>query len=277
MRDGAVTMILNSAGRQPIPTRAEQLHLARLIQQGEAADATPKQRKAGQRARQRLVIGNMRLAVAVARRLMPRLKSGASLEFADLIQEAIIGLNTAALRFDPERGCSFSTYAVWWCRQSVQRLIQVQASTIRIPAHVQDMERRWNFRPPTQNLEQFCQEWQTNPASMEMILMVVNQARTRSFDGPHHPQDAESGLNLSEQIGGTSDDPLEQIDRRLMLDRLQAAMPEELALLERHVVKRDSTKELAKERSISATAMGRQLQRARQRLRTVLERDTGHC
>jgi DNA-directed RNA polymerase specialized sigma24 family protein len=43
------------------------------------------------------------------------------------------------------------------------------------------------------------------------------------------------------------------------------------------VVKRDSTKELAKERSISATAMGRQLQRARQRLRTVLERDTGHC
>ncbi|MFM1899771.1 MAG: hypothetical protein RLZZ216_347 [Cyanobacteriota bacterium] len=48
-------------------------------------------------------------------------------------------------------------------------------------------------------------------------------------------------------------------------------------VLERHVVKRDSTKELAKERSISATAMGRQLQRARQRLRTVLERDTGHC
>ena len=276
MRDGAVTMILNSAGRQPIPTRAEQLHLARLIQQGEAADATPKQRKAGQRARQRLVIGNMRLAVAVARRFLPRLKSGASLELADLIQEAIIGLNTAALRFDPERGCSFTTYAVWWCRQSVQRLIQVQATTIRIPAHVQDMERRWNFRPPTQDLKQFCLEWNIDPANLDMILMVVNQARTRSFDGPHHPQDSDGGLNLSEQISGANDDPLEQLDRRLLLDRLQAALPDELALLERHVVKRNSTKELAKERSISATAMGRQLQRARQRLRSVLEQDYGH-
>jgi RNA polymerase sigma factor (sigma-70 family) len=272
MRDGAVTLILNGAGRQPIPTRAEQLHLARLIQQGRAEGASRSQSRAGHRACQRLMSGNIRLAVTIARSFMPRLGKGSSLEFADLIQEAIIGLHTATQRFDPERGCSFSTYAVWWCRQSVHRLIQGQAHTIRLPAHVQDMERRWHLRPPGQCLDQFCAQWHTSPEAMRSVLTLVHQARTRSIDAAGGDQERE-GLGLAERLSGTASDPLEALERSLLLDRLAASLPEELALMERHVVKHHTTKAMAAESSISATAMGRRLNRARRKLRDALELD----
>jgi len=53
----------------------------------------------------------------------------------DLVQEGAIGLMTAAQKFDPERGVKFSTYAVWWIRQGINRALAEQGHTIRIPEH----------------------------------------------------------------------------------------------------------------------------------------------
>lgn len=57
------------------------------------------------------------------------------LGFEDLLQEGFSGLLEAASRFRPERGCKFVTYAAWWVRKPILRLITEQSQNIKIPAY----------------------------------------------------------------------------------------------------------------------------------------------
>jgi RNA polymerase nonessential primary-like sigma factor len=110
---------LNEIGRTRLLTADEEIELARAVQQG------------CQAARQRMIESNLRLVVNVARAYLRR-----GLPLLDLIEEGNLGLMRAVEKFDPDRGCRFSTYATWWIRQSVERAIMNQCRTIRLPIHV---------------------------------------------------------------------------------------------------------------------------------------------
>lgn len=84
-------------------------------------------------ARDELITSNVRLVVSVVRRYV---HNAGDLEFDDLIQEGVKGLHRAAVKFDPELGYKFSTYANWWIRQHVERAIDDTGSTIRLPVHL---------------------------------------------------------------------------------------------------------------------------------------------
>jgi len=121
----SLAQYLREIGRHRLLTRAEEVALSKRIEAGDAA------------ARTRMVESNLRLVVTVARAYAHR-----GVPLLDLIQEGTLGLMSAVERFDWRRGTKFSTYAVWWIRQAVDRAACVQAEPIRVPLHVHERRRR---------------------------------------------------------------------------------------------------------------------------------------
>ncbi|MCC6850593.1 MAG: RNA polymerase factor sigma-32 [Deltaproteobacteria bacterium] len=66
----------------------------------------------------KLVTGNLRLVVMIAREYQRSFRN-----LLDLVQEGNIGLMEAVKNFDPYRGVRFPSYAVWWIRAYVIRYV----------------------------------------------------------------------------------------------------------------------------------------------------------
>ena len=84
-------------------------------------------------ARNTLVTHNLRLVIAIAKTLRNR-----GLPLTDLIQEGSIGLMRAAEKYNWKFGYRFSTYALWWIRQSIVRSITDHRSTVRLPSYLHE-------------------------------------------------------------------------------------------------------------------------------------------
>jgi RNA polymerase sigma factor (sigma-70 family) len=79
-------------------------------------------------ARAKFIESNLKLVITVANRMAKRYGVGLS----DLVQEGNLGVIKAVQKFDPDKGFRFSTYAVWWIRQAMQRYLH-ENGLIRIP------------------------------------------------------------------------------------------------------------------------------------------------
>jgi RNA polymerase primary sigma factor len=80
------------------------------------------------KARDLMINSNLRLALSLANKY-----SATGYPVEELIQEANIGLIKAVDRFDYKKGFRFSTYAVWWIKQSLRRYLASQGH-IKFPA-----------------------------------------------------------------------------------------------------------------------------------------------
>ncbi|MDR0878883.1 MAG: RNA polymerase sigma factor RpoD/SigA [Treponema sp.] len=114
--ENVLSMYLREINRIPLLSREDEDNAAREAAKGSKA------------ARDKLVNGNLRFVVNVAKKYQ-----GQGLPLQDLISEGNIGLISAVERYDVEKGYHFISYAVWWIRQSILKAICEKSRMIRLP------------------------------------------------------------------------------------------------------------------------------------------------
>jgi len=114
-----IGLYFKSIRKYPLITLKQQKTLAAKVAMG------------SKKARKQMIEANLRLVISIAKRYLYK-----GLPLHDLIEEGNIGLIKAVERFNPAKGCKFSTYATFWIKQAIERGIINQADVVRLPIHV---------------------------------------------------------------------------------------------------------------------------------------------
>ena len=108
----------------------------KLLSNEETTDLFVRASGGDKEARDKLIAHNLKLVVKYAKLIKQSYKSNVPL--IDLIQAGNMGLMRAVEKFDFTRGYAFSTYAIWWIRQSIIRHIYESENSIRVPVHMSE-------------------------------------------------------------------------------------------------------------------------------------------
>ncbi|MGZ4408946.1 MAG: sigma-70 family RNA polymerase sigma factor, partial [Gaiellaceae bacterium] len=206
----SLQLFLNEAGRYPLLTAAQEVELAKRIEDGDT------------RAKDLLVNSNVRLVVSIAKRYQ-----GHGLTLLDLIQEGIIGLIRAAEKFDWRKGFKFSTYATWWIRQAVQRGVANKARVIRIPVHI--VEREQKISRAERELVATLERAPTEEEIAEKAKLPLKQVRevraaARSVASLDKPVGDDDSATFGDLFASDEPTPDEQVEVQLTEQALHEAV-----------------------------------------------------
>lgn len=157
-----VKIYLKEIGQYDILSKDEE---KRLLLEAKSGD---------EEAKNKIIVSNLRLVVNIAKSFINK-----GLGFIDLISEGNIGLINAIDKFDIEKGFRFSTYAVWWIRQSISRAVIDKGREIRIPSYKYDILSKINFfiskylseYQKYPNVDEISNELDINKEKIEKVLI----------------------------------------------------------------------------------------------------------
>ena len=112
----------------------EDIRKYKVLEKDEETELLKKAKAGDIEAKNKLILCNLRLVVNIAKNYVNR-----GLSLIDLISEGNFGLIYAIEKFDMEKGFRFSTYAVWWIKQSITKAIICKGRGIRIPSYKYDL------------------------------------------------------------------------------------------------------------------------------------------
>ena len=186
-------------------------------------------------AKYRMINGNVRLVVAIAKKFQYR-----GLNLLDLIDEGNIGLIEAVERFDYKRGCRFTTYGTWWIKQAIIKALADKGRMIRIPIHMLNTIKKCYMIA-----KHLTQELGRNPSTEELarymhtdvkkiILVHKLSQETASLD---LPVDTDQSTKLVDLIGDRQyDEPFETVFHLTLQDTLHRVL-HKLSAREMRIIK----------------------------------------
>ncbi|MGC9394680.1 MAG: sigma-70 family RNA polymerase sigma factor [Anaerolineae bacterium] len=288
MPDDSLSLYLNQMGELPLLSQEEEVVLAKKIECGQQAQEQLKaqveseltcdkiaelkrQVEEGEQARQHFIEANTRLVVSEAKRYR-----GSGLSFLDLIQAGNIGLIKAVDRFDYSMGNKFSTYAIWWIRQSIRRTLTNQGYTIRLPAHMR--QRMQRFERTARKLEKTF-GYPPTPEEVAAAMGIENVRkvrrllrigqRTLSLNAPVDGGDGTSELTSFIEDEGTPT-PSQQVQKHLLQEDIETLMDRVLSPRELEVLRRRFGFGGGEPQTLSAVAGD--LEVSRERVRQIEQR-----
>ena len=217
-------------------------------------------------ARDTLIRRNVRLVVSIAKRWAQQAATSSpdsrSLFYAggwdrpsldEAVQEGIMGLATAADRFDPDRGLRFSTYATHWVTNYVRQCFQVASVGMRVPSGFHDarskfktlLKRHYDTEGDAPSMDVIAEEMGIKLP--RLLLMLRMTKSTLSINAPLRP----GSFTRPGQAGGGGGDsvllqemledrelrPEDRVELSFLRQSLENAMAQELAPHERDIVR----------------------------------------
>ena len=240
--DYALSLYLEQLGRLELLSQQEEINLSKKIKEGRQTQEKLEQQTEvnlsndeiavlqhkiaeGKQARNLFIEANTRLVVSEAKRYR-----GSGLSFIDLIQDGNIGLIKAVDHFDHELGNKFSTYAVWWIRQSIRRALTRQAHIIRLPSYVRQrlikvqktahrLANRIGRRP---TIDEIASEMGVENTRRLRKLLMVGQPTLSLNNLVDDPNGDSELLDFIEDKNTPS--PYQQVQKQLLREEIRSIM-----------------------------------------------------
>lgn len=176
--------------------------------------------------RSKLALANMRLVAHVAKRFRDR-----GISYSDLLQEGFCGLLEAIDRFDLTHGTKLATYATWWIRQAMQRIVAASAYPVRLsPRHLRQLAQNQNELDKAALPLSESREHDDAMVPSEMIRRI--HAATRPTVSLDATVDSDSSFSLLQTMSDPEGDRTGDVDMDEAVGRLmQALRPREQQVL----------------------------------------------
>lgn len=173
----------------PIALYLNQIWKYKVLSIEEQNELWRRMQKWDKEAKKQLILTNLRLVVRIA---MSKKYIWRGIELLDLIQEWNTGLFIAAQKFNPDEhpDNTFYTYACWWIRQRINRVINEHSKAIRLPPNIMVIVNRIKYtfiklaqkllREPT--IEEVAQELKMDNREVENFLAISNDLLSLNFE-----------------------------------------------------------------------------------------------
>lgn len=169
---------------------------------------------------------------------------GNRLDFDDLEQVGFIGLIKAANRFNISQGTAFSTYAVFWIKQTISREIMDNGYAIRIPVHMMerinkviaiDSQLSGEYTKVIQRIPLIADETGLSEEEVrECLILKKNYLTYASLDSPIGE---EEDSFLGEMIPDTETPSVEDIVSNILLRKQLEESLSTLTLREQQIIR----------------------------------------